>query len=173
MFLYFFLEYKSKEVARDDLLKNFLDIFYSIDNLDYIFDFYIDNQSIINYNNLITLNDLKKSFDNYSYKELRYFLNNTQKEYLDENIRQNIIIRNSILYMIYICFDIYRSFLKAYETITDINNSLSLKNNYFAKWQFQLFKERVKMKKESSFIIFNRYNKLLEKFFDILSNYKK
>lgn len=164
----FYLELFSEIKLEKNFLEDFCSIFFSNDYKNYIFDFISDNIKITN-SKLIYLKDLKNDFKYYDYEKLNIILKNTSWEYLDTKIVENIKIRNSFLYMIYICFNIYKNILQSKNWIKQLEEiNWKITDNIYS-WQLELFEKRLEMLKESNIIVFEKYKILLEKMFYLIS----
>ena len=127
-----------------------------------------DKPEFLNDFDLFTLKDLELNFKNYNYNNLKIFLETCDKDYIDERLRENKIIRNCFYYMIYVCFIFYKNLIDSEDKIEEIN--LLLKDN-----MFQIYKENLNLGKlrlieieNITLLNFRKYKMMLDELFSLI-----
>ena len=59
--------------------------------------------------NIITANVLEQDFKSFNEKKIENFLTSSNKEYMNETLKNHYKIRNSFTFLIYICFVFYKN----------------------------------------------------------------
>lgn len=163
----FQLDLFSEDILSKNFLEEFCYIFYSIDYQDYIFEF-ISNKIKISNSKLLYLNDLKKAFKKYNYNKLKNILDSNSKDYIDEKLRVDSDIRNSFLYLIYTCFNLYRNIYLSENWIKDLEKIVWNKIDDLYYWNLLLYEKRLWQVKKINLENFKRYKYLLDGLFSWL-----
>ena len=154
-----------KDKVNNSILIKIINIFNSFWIKNYFFDYDFDYFKNLEIYNLKNINVLEKNFELYWEKELNVFLKNMHKDYLEEELKNNPIIFDSLLYLIFIYYIFYENNLNSENIINDLNNK-NINTNYVGI--ISLSKTRLKIVNDLNLITFNRYKKMLDTFFWLL-----
>ncbi len=169
---YFLPTFNLELFYEDTLTKSFLEdfcyIFYSIDYQNYIFEFISEKIKITN-SKIICIKDLYNSFKTYNYNKLDKLIKATDKDYLDDKLQENIVIRNAFLYMIFMCFVLYKNILIAKEEINWLKDFIWKKIDSVYISEMSLSKKRLESISDSSLNVFKKYKLFLDNLFMLFS----
>lgn len=151
------------------VLKNIVKIFVTLGIKDYIFDYRKDLELELNHRDIITNKSLQKDFKKFNEKKMRNFLEWFNNTYAYEKLKGDREIQNSVTYMIYICFIFYKNHVHLKNELEELS-SLESKNIHSAyKWIINVNIKRLELIDDIGIYNFKKYNKMLDRFFSLLS----
>lgn len=115
-----------------------------------------------------TLKNLEINFHNYNYRNLKEFIETTDKDYIDYKLRDNKVIRNSFYYMIFLCFVFYKNINESEKNILKIDELLQEDIFEAYKWSLDLGKTRLIESENISISNFKKYQSMLDKLFELI-----
>jgi len=148
------------------LVENILKVFETMWFKEYIFETIWLEKIYIKYN-VLTIFKLEQNFKKYNHKSFELFLKTTSKNYIDNSIRENKVIRNSFFYLIYLCYIFFINSHNSEKNILKINKLLWDHIYDVYSWNLQLWKTRLDYLNELNIVYFEKYKKTLDKVFEL------
>lgn len=157
-----------KEDLKDEIIIDIIKIIETFWIENYIFDY--DKESLENLNQfkLKDIYYLKNNFNFYNEIKLNNFLKNINKDYLEEELKQNPIILNSFLYLIYISFNFYKNYINSLKSKKEIEviKKKEISTEYLSA--ISLSETRLENISDLNLVTFKKYKKMLDVFFELL-----
>jgi len=150
----------------EKLVNNILKVFETMWFEEYIFEtIWLDE--IYSKFDILTVWKLERNFKNYNYDYFEKFLKNTEKRYIDSSIKENKVVRNSFLYLTYLCYIFFKNSLNSEKNIKRIK--LLLWDNIYSvySWNLELWKTRLDYLNELNIVYFKKYKYILDKIFNL------
>ena len=170
--LYFIPQFQIDLFVTDSINSNLLEdvikIFETVWLNEYIFNTIWYEEIYDIFDNILTVNSLEKNFKKYNYSSLEQFLKTTEKNYVDDRLNENKLIRDSFYYMIYLCFLCFKNSHDSEKNINEIEKLLWTKTFDLYKWNLELWKTRLSYLNELNLSYFKKYKLMLDKLFSLL-----
>ena len=152
------------------IIKKMLDIFISYNLRNYIFDYSDTYKRYFRNKNILTSEILEKDFTSLWVKKLEDFLRTNQAKYLSETLKNDIIIRNSFYFMIYVCYCHYQNKDFTEKQLWDIMRLQKTTTAVEYQGILELSGKRLRHIHTVNMKSFEKYKQVLEIFFELLKN---
>lgn len=154
-----------KHQPQPRVIKNIVTILESIGIADFIFEYDYTEKKYFHIYGVKDIYFLEKNFNDSSLRQVEYFLQHKQADYIQEELRQNMILYYRFIYMIYICFDFYRnknSILTQQQELTSLHTNIPEYQQLLI-----LSKTRLDTLHTSTLAAFTKYKQMLDVFWKL------
>ena len=149
-------------------------IFHKIYNINKTFwddEFIFDiDESYLDYRkeDVLSLDDLDKNFKLINENDLKTFLLNIKKDFLEDYLETNYKIKYYLYYIIYLCYIFYYNSILLNESKKELENISWSSNFNLYNWHIDLQNIKIKDLQDINIVQFKKYFTFLKKFFSLI-----
>lgn len=163
----FELNLYTKKQNNVDVINN---IIKSIDWLwqdEYIFDI-LDENNINKCDDIIKISNLEYYFTSYSESKLEEFIKSINKDYLEDNLNNNIEIKYSFYYLLYLLYIFYKNYIESKEQINELEYIIKKEDRPEFKNNLIFSERKLENLNNLNLVTFKKYKSMLDKLFELL-----